>query len=49
LLEVVPVGALIEEEAGRVTCGEVEFEQESIFEDSGLQGERWVALEEDGV
>ncbi len=49
MFEVAPIGALVEEEARRVARREVEFEAESVFANMGLEGERGVSLEEDGV
>ncbi len=49
MFEVAPVGALVEEEARGVARGEVEFEEESVFENVGLEGEAGVTLEEDGI
>ena len=49
MFEVAPVGALVEEEARGVARGEVEFEEESVLKNVGLEGEAGVTVEEDGI
>lgn len=40
---------MVEEETGGVARGEVEFEEESVLKNVGLEGEAGVTVEEDGI